>query len=247
MGKDNGPDNPYAAPVNDVSVAIARLSVPAYLTWPLSRIFAAAVFVVLISGVCVLSYQVFAHSTVPAPRAEWNVWQAMSFASAGIAITVVFGIPGVTWSYEQYAARAALVSVVVFVGVILGAEFIRRFPHNDSTTVFGTFLASHIAVPAAICWIRRVPVRWRRLLLGGALAFATWFGLSIAVVAAVVRHQRTPYDDYTGFTVLTMLWALTVSLTTVAVLILPGRNSAADAQLTDASDETTETDEDLRH
>lgn len=213
--------NPYTSPQNTRDVVASESRVPSA---PLNRPFASVVILALIPAtVCallVVAYQAWIHSfdgnlsRLPA----WHFFvESASFASAGFVVAVAFGIPWDRNDYERYVNRALVFGGVSFLLVIPSKPFMT----TSSLNLLGLFVllpASQMLTVAALCWIRRIRIQFRRLVLCGVAGFGLWFLLTMTAVITFVSRVSHPYDDYAGFSLLTAFWCLAVGLQTPFLL-----------------------------
>ena len=74
------------------------------------------------------------------------------------------------------------------------------------------FLGSQMLTAATICRLHRVTVRPLRLLVGGLLGVGAWFLLTMGAIWLIVQPLSHPWDDFAGYSLLTMFWCWVVAL-----------------------------------
>ncbi len=219
-------DNPYAPPIpvtgaEDLSPRDAADFYERSLWWAIWR----SVLVSVAAGFCVLLYQFLRYSFAwdPWPRgAKWTIVpEAASFASAGFFTALAFTVT------SRSDVRAQLFSVAIgVVGLLLCTAGLVLFRTYATVVLIFVFPASQMVTLAAICWIRRVPIRWLRLLVAGSAGFGAWFGLASLAIFTFVSRLINPYDDYAGYTLLTVFWCWTVAAQVPFLLSDPRRHAA---------------------
>lgn len=208
-------DNPYAPPTpvsgsQDLSPRAPFAFEELKFTDALLRGFIASVA----AAVCVLVFQfariTFGWNAWPPKNSTWLALEALSFVSAAFFTALAFCM---SWKRDEFDVRSftwvcmvGVVGVLVFIPAMLWLR-----SHARWASVFFVVPASQITTLIAICWIRRVPIRWFRLLVGAVVGSVAWFGLVMLLIFLVVNRQSHPYDDYTGYTTLTVCWVWTVA------------------------------------
>ncbi len=186
-----------------------------------------------VSALFVLAYQAWIHSfdTTPFGPPSWCLFaEAASFATAGILTALLFGIPWERCDFYRYVNRA-----LVFAGAtILLVVPSKPFMTTSSLNILGIFVllpTSQMLTVAALCWIRRIRIRFRRLVLCGVAGFGLWLLLTMMAVITFVSRVPHPHDDYAGFSMLTAFWCLAVGLQTPFLLNVDEQRSTSDVDV----------------
>jgi hypothetical protein len=222
-------DNPYAPPLPVAGAEDLTRRAANYLNLPWPFAVLGGLGSSVLSGVCVLLYQ-SARYLFDWPRNHttltWTiVLEAASFSSAVLFTVLVFTASRREGHGRRFgvALLCGLAGLVLFAAAVLALEFSKHF----ALAVFLIlFPASQMLTAATICWIHHVPVRPPRLLLAGLLGTGAWFLLTMAAIWLIIQPLSYPWDDFTGFTLLTMFWCWVVALQMPLILNQKLRHAA---------------------
>ena len=218
--------NPYAAPAS--RNANAPASTAWYLKWKMTNIFGAAVVCAAISGVFVLVCQIVFDLTMPAARR--HLLPIICFAAVKIPIAFVFGASLGRDEFGSCGIRASVFTVcVIFV-------FTAIWQLNSGVLIPVLFSPCYLLLPAAICWIRRVPIRVGRLIGVGIVSFVCWYVLfMVALFIGTSIEPWLPYHEYSIFASFTISWAMVASFASAFMLeplpCSPGLASSPDTRI----------------
>jgi len=204
-------ENLYAAPVSQTEVAPAPT--PLYLHWSRRGVWRATAICAAVSGLFVLICRIFLRSLPPTyfSDAEWAVG---CFGPVAISIAFVFGAPVWNKAFGRCGLRAIAFSIFVIAGLIYWNAW-QQLVNN-----LALFLFCHFLLPAAICWIRRVPIRIERLLGIGIFSITSWIVLTLLTWLGLFSNEISDgwLIFYFQFPSLAVIWAFTASLTSAFML-----------------------------
>ena len=206
-------ENPYAPPLA-IAGAEDLTQRSNYLELPWTFAVLGGLGASLLSGGCVLIYQVsrYVFSWPRNPTISWTiVAESASFSSAALFTVLVFTVPRREGHARNFAGAllCGLVGLVLFAMAVVLLEFSREF----ALPLFLIFFpASQILTAATICRLHRIRLRPLRLLIGGLLGLGAWVLLTMGGIWLIVQPLSYPWDDFAGYSLLTVFWCWVVAL-----------------------------------